>query len=169
MLRAAEAGKALLIAALAAEGMLLLGPGGAMVRAAQVRVDHSADRATYWWRKSPVHMGCSISWCERPATRTATYRIPERRGATWRAYGFCDRHAPPPVSAGLVYRQGRPPSFGYDVPLGPFWSQIYFLLGIAGFAIWAAGMWRFVRPATPARWLGLLLLQGAALAVLWYV
>jgi len=148
--------KLLLIAVLAAEGLLLLQPNGALVRAARGHRSEPAEQAAYWWRKSRVHMGCSIPSCGRPATRTASYQLPGARGSTWRAYGFCERHDPPAQVDGLVYRQGRPASLDYDVPLGPVWAETYFLLGTLGFGLWCGGMWRLV---TRSR--GRLLVAGA--------
>lgn len=159
--------KALLVAVLAVEGFLLLRPDGALVQAARHREPRAADQATFWWHSSPVHMGCSIASCGRPATRTATYRLTSQRATTWRAYGFCEFHTPPESLDGLVYRQGRPPRPGYDIPLAPVWSEVYFLLGIFAFGIWCACMWTYVRAQTrPAVWMGLLLLHCAVLAVL---
>lgn len=162
-----SAGKLLLVAALAAQGFLLLRPGGVLVRAARGRSDDGRDQAADWWRQSPVHMGCSIPSCKRPATRIATYRQWTPRGATWRAYGFCDRHSPPGEVTGLVYRLGRPASIEYDVPLTPFWTEIYFLLGALGFSVWCAVMWRSVSGKTTlkARIL-IVLLNTVALTVL---
>jgi len=158
----------LLIAALALEGFLLLRPDGALVRAARHNEPRAADQAAFWWRKSPVHMGCSIASCTRPATRTATYRLLGPRATTWRAYGFCERHNPPETLDGLVYRLGQPPRPGYEVPLAPLWSEIYFLLGIFAFAVWCACMWTYVRARTRRTvWAGLLVLHAAILAGLW--
>jgi hypothetical protein len=161
--------KSLLLALLAVEGFLLLRPDGTLVHAARnTHGDHSLDQANYWWRKSPVHMGCSISSCSRLATRVATYRQLTPRGATWRAYGFCDLHDPPGDVEKLVYRLGRPKSFGYDVPLTPLWAQVYFLLGALGFGIWCAGMWKYANArATAVLWAGFAVLHLAVLTVLW--
>jgi hypothetical protein len=150
--------RALLVAALAVEGLLLLRPDGALVHAAQPRGYGRSQQASFWWRDSPVHMGCSIAECSRPATRTASYRIPGPRGITWRAYGFCGRHEPPQVADGLVYRLGRPPSFSYDLPLSPVWAEIYLLLGALFFTLWCICMWRWSRSLASSR------LQGALLA-----
>jgi hypothetical protein len=162
------AGKVLLMAVLAVEGVLLLRPDGALVQAARHAEPRAADLAVYWWRESPVHMGCSVASCTRPATRTATYRLTGPRATTWRAYGFCNHHAPPETLEGLVYRQGRPPRPGYDIPLGPVWSEVYFLLGIFAFGIWCACMWTYVRVKTRAAvWAGLLALHAGVLVALW--
>src|ERR1700674_738894 len=162
------AGKSLLLALLALEGFLLLRPDGGLVHAARKSGDHPLEQAEYWWRKSAVHMGCSISSCSRLATRVATYRQLTPRGATWRAYGFCDLHDPPGDVEKLVYRLGRPKSFGYDVPLTPFWTQVYFLLGAFGFGIWCAGMWKYATArVTAALWTGFAVLHLAILTVLW--
>jgi hypothetical protein len=160
--------RALLVAILAVEGFLLLRPDGALVHAAQPPGYRRANEAEYWWKHSPVHMGCSVASCTRPATRTASYRLPGARGVTWRAYGFCDFHDPPPVVDGLVYRLGHPPGFTYDVALTPVWTETYFLLGVFGFGIWCACMWRWARAATSARArLALLALHAPVVAVLW--
>lgn len=151
--------RALLVIALAAEGLLLLRPDGALVHAAQPRGYGRPEQAYFWWRHSPVHMGCSIPGCSRPATRTASYRIPGPRGITWRAYGFCDQHEPPEAAGGLIYRLGRPPSFSYDLPLSPAWAEIYLLLGALGFALWCICMWRWSRSLASSRF------QGASLVV----
>jgi hypothetical protein len=134
--------RVLLLAALAVEGLLLLRPDGVLVHAAQPRAYRRTVEAETWWRRSPVHMGCSVADCSRPATRTESYRIPGPRGVTWRAYGFCNRHNPPDVADGLVYRLGHPPTFSYDIPLSPEWAEVYFLLGTLGFALWCVCMWR---------------------------
>jgi hypothetical protein len=69
---------------------------------------------------------------------------------------------------GLVYRLGQPPRAGYDVPLGPMWAEIYFLLGVFAFGIWCAVMWGYAsskpRMAVQA---GLVLLHTSAIAGLW--
>ena len=135
--------KASLAVLLAAEGLFLFRPEGALVHAARGGRGDESALAAAWWQKSPVHMGCSIPSCSRPATHTATYRQLTARGATWRAYGFCDLHQPPNEVTGLVYRLGRPMAFDYNVPLTPLWSEIYFLLALIGFSIWCAGMWRY--------------------------
>src|SRR5215467_7700583 len=166
-LKAASLGRMLLAAALAAEGLLLLEPDGALVRAAQHGRDPASELALSWWRNSPVHMGCSMADCTRPATHTATYRQWTPRGAVWRAYGFCQRHSPPADSAGLIYRLGKPPSFQYDIPLSPVRSEIYFLLGVSGFCIWCAGMWRYSSGKGPKVWLGMTLLHVLILTALW--
>src|SRR5579872_5421532 len=158
--------KALLIAILAIEGFLLLHPDGVLVQAARHGEHRAADLAAYWWRKSPVHMGCSILSCTRPATRTATYRQLGPRGTTWRAYGFCEFHDPPEELAGLVYRQGQPERPGYEVPLSALWSEIYFLLGIFAFGIWCACMWQYVNSTSRTVWLSLAALHAAILAAL---
>lgn len=152
-------GKVLLLFVLATEGVLFLRPDGALVQAARHGQRRGGDQAGYWWRNSPVHMGCSVVSCARPATRTATYRQAGPRGAVWRAYGFCEIHDPPESLTGLVYRLGQPPRAGYDVPLTPLWSEIYFLLGVLAFGIWCACMWGYAKSETsPAVWscLGLL-------------
>ena len=161
-------GKTLLVAVLAMEGFLLLRPDGALVRAARQEEPRTTNQARDWWWNSPVHMGCSILSCTRPAVRTATYRQPGPRGVTWRAYGFCEKHDPPESLAGLVYRIGLPPRPGYDVPLTPLWTEVYFLLGIFAFGTWCACMWRYAvsRTSAPA-WVVLLLLQGSIVTVLW--
>jgi len=161
-------GKTLLILILGVEGLLLLGPDGALVRAARHSEHQTADLAGYWWRKSPVHMGCSVAGCSRPATRTATYRQLGPRGTTWRAYGFCELHAPPEHLNGLVYRLGQPPRPGYDVPLSPLWAEIYFLLGVLAFGVWCTGMWSYAgwKSGVAAR-AGLILLHASAIAGLW--
>lgn len=143
--RTVPTARAVLVMALAAEGLLLLRPDGVLVHAAQPRGYRRPEEAASWWRNSPIHMGCSIAACRRPATRTASYRIPGPRGVTWRAYGFCDQHQPPESSDGLVYRVGRPPAVSYDVPLAPEWAEIYFLLGALAFALWCHCMWRWAR------------------------
>jgi hypothetical protein len=148
---------------LAAEGFLLLRPDGTLVRVARPGRDREGELAHFWWRNSPVHMGCSIPSCTRPATHIATYRQPSPRGVIWRAYGFCDIHRPPSEVSGLVYRPGRPPMFEYDLPLTPFWSEVYFLLGIAGFGIWCAVTWRLVEGRGFSGWLCLILLHGLIL------
>ncbi len=158
----------LMLAALAVEGVLLLRPDGTLVQAAQQNRARTSDPQASWWRNSPVHMGCSIPSCTRPATRTATYRLVNLRGSTWRAYGFCAAHEPPATVDGLVYRIGRPPSWSYDVPLTPFWSEVYFLLGIAAFGVWCAMMWTYVRSElSAARAGGLLLIHVVSIAALW--
>ena len=163
-----EARKALLIAVLAVEGLQLLRPDGALVRAVRHGEPRAAEQAGFWWRKSPVHMGCSVVSCERPATRTATYRLLGPRTTTWRAYGFCQFHQPPETVDGLVYRQGRPPRYGYDIPLTPIWSELYFLLGVLAFGMWCACMWTSIRARVrPAAWAVLLALHAAVLAGLW--
>jgi len=139
------------VALLAAQGFFLLRPNGAMVHFAQPVGRRRSEQSADWWRKSPVHMGCSIASCSRPATRTASYRQWTARGAIWRAYGFCEKHEPPSDVSALVYRLGRPESFGYDVPLAPPWAPVYFLLGILGFGVWCAGMWRYASLARSAR------------------
>src|ERR1700733_8252090 len=118
------------MALLAAQGFFLLRPNGAMVHLAQPAARRGPEQSAYWWRKSPVHMGCSVPSCGRPATRIASYRQFTARGTVFRAYGFCDRHEPPIDASGLIYRLGRPEVPGYDVPLAPPWALIYFLLGI---------------------------------------
>jgi hypothetical protein len=157
-------GKPLLIVILAIEGVLLLGPDGALVQAARHGDHRAADQAVYWWRKSPVHMGCSVASCSRPATRTATYRQTGARGTVWRAYGFCEFHNPPEQLNGLVYRQGQPPRPGYDVPLPTLWSEIYFLLGIFAFGIWCACSWSYVNAARKIVWLCLGALHALVVA-----
>ncbi|HLI86376.1 MAG TPA: hypothetical protein VKV17_20880 [Bryobacteraceae bacterium] len=149
MLPQALSPRLVLAAALAIEGFLLLRPDGVMVRAARPADYRRPVEAETWWRRSPVHMGCSIGECSRPATRTQSYRIPGPRGITWRAYGFCERHNPPPTAEGLVYRLGRPPALSYDVPLAPEWAEIYFLLGTLAFALWCVCMWRWARALVP--------------------
>jgi hypothetical protein len=164
-----RAANALLVAALAVEGLLLLRPDGALVHAAQPRGYRSSQQAAVWFRSSPVHMGCSVATCARPATRTASYRFPGIRGVTWRAYGFCDRHEPPPSAEGLVYRLGRPPNFSYDVPLAPAWAEIYLLLGVLGFGLWCACLWRWSQSVATARGrTALILLHGLVVAGLWW-
>lgn len=156
------------MALLAAQGVLLLRPNGAMVRLAQPAGRRSSDQSVYWFRKSPVHMGCSIPSCNRPATRTASYRQLTARGTTWRAYGFCALHEPPDDANGLVYRLGRPPVFSYDVPLAPEWATVYFLLGVLGYGVWCAGMWRYASSARSVLIKSCLFaLHGTALAALW--
>jgi hypothetical protein len=150
MLRPTFSPRVLLAITLAVEGLLLLRPDGVLVHAAQPKGYKWPAEAEVWWRHSPVHMGCSIAECARPATRTESYRIPGPRGATWRAYGFCERHDPPPTADGLVYRIGRPPALSYDVPLGPEWAEAYFLLGTVGFALWCVCMWRWAGALAPA-------------------
>ena len=156
------------MALLAAQGFFLLRPNGAMVHFAQPAGQRRANQSDYWWRKSPVHMGCSVPSCTRPATRTASYRQLTARGVIFRAYGFCDQHEPPDDASGLVYRLGRPETFGYEVPLAPQWAPVYFLLGALGFGVWCAGMWRYAgaRPITPLT-IGFLALQATVLAALW--
>lgn len=162
--------KVALVAALAVEGFLLLRPDGVMVREARGPQRSESAKTEYWWRKSPVHMGCSIASCTRPATRTASYHVPGRRGSTWRAYGFCEKHNPPAEAAGLVYRMGRPPTFDYDVPLDPIWAEIYFLLGTGVFAMWSVGMWRLsASAARPLTALALFVLHAGVLTELWRV
>ena len=165
-----RAANALIVAALAVEGFLLLRPDGALVHAAQPRHYRSSQQAAVWFRTSPVHMGCSIATCTRPATRTASYRFPGVRGITWRAYGFCDLHTPPPSAEGLVYRLGRPPVFSYDLPLAPVWAETYLLLGVLGFGMWCACLWRWSQSVSAARGqVPLFLLHGLVLAGLaWY-
>jgi hypothetical protein len=155
MLRPTLSPRLLLAILLSTEGLLLLRPDGVLVHAAQPKSYRRPVEAEMWWRRSPVHMGCSIAECTRPATRTESYRIPGPRGVTWRAYGFCERHNPPPAADGLVYRLGRPPALSYDVPLRPEWAEIYFLLGTLGFALWCVCMWRWSSALTPAsrQWL----------------
>ena len=156
------------VAVLAAQGFFLLRPNGAMVRFAQPAGLRRSEQSAYWWRKSPVHMGCSIPSCSRPATRTASYRQLTARGTVWRAYGFCEKHEPPEDGSGLVYRLGRPESFSYDVPLAPQWAPIYFLLGVLGYGVWCAGMWGYARSARGARHSALFLaIQAAVLVALW--
>ena len=159
-----------LVVALAFEGLLLLRPDGALVHAAQPRGYRSSQQAAAWFRSSPVHMGCSIPRCERPATRTASYRFPSARGVSWRAYGFCDLHAPPASAEGLIYRLGRPPVFSYDLPLAPVWAEVYLLLGVLGFGLWCACLWRWSKSiATIHGQLPLFLLHAVVLAGLaWY-
>src|SRR3974377_270423 len=82
-----RAANALLVAALAVEGLLLLRPDGALVHAAQPRGYRSTQQAAVWFSSSPVHMGCSVATCARPATRTASYRFPGVRGVTSTASG----------------------------------------------------------------------------------
>ena len=155
------------MALLAAQGFFLLRPNGAMVYFAQPQAMRRSEQSAIWWRKSPVHMGCSIPSCGRPASRIASYRQWTARGAVWRAYGFCESHDPPSDVSGLIYRLGRPESFGYDVPLAPAWSLIYFLLGILGYGVWCAGMWRYSNStrSAPIR-ACFLLLHGAILYAL---
>ena len=154
--------KMLLVLLLAAEGFLMLRPGGVLVLAAQPGQRQNREQTADWWRSSPVHMGCSIVNCTRPATRTATYRQTGPRGAIWRAYGFCELHDPPPTLTGLIYRLGQPAHPGYDVPLTPLWTEVYFLLGIVAFGIWCACMWRYAGAgSSPAAWAGLLLVHSA--------
>ena len=163
-----SAGKALLVLVLAVEGFLLLRPDGILVRAAQDGPRRGTDQAAFWYTNSPVHMGCSIPSCTRPAIRTATYRQTGPRGAIWRAYGFCEKHDPPENSNGLLYRLGQPSRPGYDVPLTPLWTEVYFLLGILAFGIWCACMWRYARAKTsPAVWSGLLLFHAGVLTGFW--
>jgi len=159
-----QVGKAVMVAVLTVEGFLLLRPDGALVQAARHGEPRTVDLAGYWWRKSPVHMGCSVLSCTRPATRIATYRQLGPRGTTWRAYGFCDVHSPPEELGGLVYRQGQPPRPGYDVPLTTLWSEIYFLLGIFAFGIWCLCMWRYVNSASKTVWLSLAALHALILS-----
>ena len=128
--------KPIVIAVLAVEGFLLLRPDGVLVHAAGHRPSPEAEQAAYWWAKSPVHMGCSIASCFRPAMRTVSYRQAGPRGAVWRAFGFCNVHAPPGEVSTLVYRPGRPVSASYDVPLTPLWAEVYFFLGVVGFGAW---------------------------------
>ena len=86
----------------------------------------------------------------------------------WRAYGFCEKHEPPDDVSGLVYRLGRPETFGYDVPLAPQWAPIYFLLGLLGYGVWCAGMWRYANAARSAPMRACTLaLHAAVLAALW--
>ena len=159
--------KIALVTALAAEGFLLLRPEGVLVRAARGRRSEESSDTESWWRHSPVHMGCSIASCKRPATRTASYHVPGRRGSTWRAYGFCEKHTPPAEAAGLVYRMGRPPTFDYDVPLDPMWAEVYFLLGTAIFAMWCMGMWRLAASAArPSAAIALFVVHAGVLTVL---
>ena len=162
--------KVLVAAILAAEGLFLLSPNGALVHAAGGS-RRSESEAESWWRKSPVHMGCSVASCSRPATRTVSYRLPGARGNTWRAYGFCDQHQPPAAVTGLVYRQGRPAvALAYDVPLAPVWAEVYFLLGTVLFGLWCAGMWRLAGSmARPLSWIPFCLLHAGILAGLWFV
>jgi hypothetical protein len=157
---------ALLVAALATEGVLLLRPDGALVHAAQPHGYRTSQQAHHWFRSSPVHMGCSVAACSRPATRTASYRFPGARGVTWRAYGFCDLHEPPASAEGLVYRLGRPPDFSYDLPLAPVRAEIYLLLGALGFAVWCACMWRWTQSAR--RRAPLVLLHALVIVGLWW-
>ena len=159
-------GKGLLVTVLALEGWLLLRPDGVLVRAAGHGQRRSADQAAYWWRNSPVHMGCSIRSCTRPATRTATYRQPGARGTVWRAYGFCEFHDPPADLNALVYRLGQPARPGYDVPLTTFWAEVYFLGGIFAFAIWCVCMWRPAGSSSRRVWLSILLLHAAVLTAM---
>ena len=160
-----RASNTLLVAALAIEGLLLLRPDGALVHAAQPRGYRSSQQAAVWFRSSSVHMGCSVPTCARPATRTASYRFPGVRGVTWRAYGFCERHAPPPSAEGLVYRLGRPEVFSYDLALAPAWAEIYLLLGVLGFGVWCACLWRWSQSVATARGIvPLFLIHGLALA-----
>lgn len=157
-------GRAILVAVLIVEGFLLLRPDGVLVQVARRGEHRTVDLAGYWWRKSPVHLGCSVLSCTRPATRTATYRQLGPRGTTWRAYGFCEFHNPPEELTGLVYRQGQPPRPGYDVPLTTLWSEIYFLLGILAFAVWCACVWQYVNSASKTVWLSLFALHASVLA-----
>src|SRR5579871_815873 len=160
--------RALLAVLLGFEGFLLLRPDGVLVRAAQHGHRKEDDQAALWWRRSPVHMGCSVRSCTRTATRTATYRQMSPRGAIWRAYGFCEAHDPPQTLTGLVYRLGQPEQPGYDVPLTPFWTEVYFLLGILAFGIWCACVWRYATPRTGrAAWSCLLVLQAVVVAGFW--
>ena len=160
--------KALLVVLLGIEGFLLLRPDGLLVRAAQRGPRKNPDQAAFWWRNSPVHMGCSIVSCTRPATRTATYRQMGPRGAVWRAYGFCEAHEPPETLTGLVYRLGQPPQAGYDVPLTPLWTEVYFLLGILAFGIWCACIWRYsIAKTSAAGWSCLLLLHAVIATGMW--
>lgn len=164
-----RAANALLVAALVTEGFLLLRPDGALVQAAQPRGYRSSHHPAIWFTSSPVHMGCSVAACTRPATRTASYRFLGARGTTWRAYGFCELHEPPASAEGLVYRLGRPPDFSYDLPLAPAWAEIYLLLGALGFALWCACMWRWTRSVVTARGRApLLLIHGLVIAGLWW-
>ena len=164
-----RAANTLLVAALAVEGFLLLRPDGTLVHAAQPRGYRSSQQAAFWFKSSPVHMGCAVASCARPAIRTFSYRFPGARGVTWRAYGFCDRHAPPPSAEGLEYRLGRPPDFSYDLPLAPAWAEIYLLLGVLGFGVWCACLWRWsqsvatLRGQVPLLLLHALVLAGLAL------
>jgi hypothetical protein len=158
----------LTVALLAAQGFFLLRPNGAMVHLAQPAGQRRSEQSAYWWRKSPVHMGCSIPSCARPATRIASYRQLTARGTVFRAYGFCEKHEPPIDASALVYRLGRPESFGYDVPLAPAWAPIYFLLGVFGYGVWCAGMWRYASSARSARIRAFFLaLHAAVLVALW--
>jgi hypothetical protein len=158
-------GKALLVLVLTAEGFLFLRPDGVLVQAARHGQRRGDDQAGYWWRNSPVHMGCSVVSCSRPATRTATYRQAGPRGTVWRAYGFCEIHDPPESLTGLVYRLGQPTRTGYDVPLTPLWSEVYFLLGIGAYCVWCACMWRYMKSRTTAVvWSSLALLHAAVVA-----
>ncbi|HEV3332863.1 MAG TPA: hypothetical protein VG096_17870 [Bryobacteraceae bacterium] len=162
--------QALTVALLAAQGFFLLRPNGAMVHFVQPAAQRRSEQSAYWFRKSPVHMGCSIASCNRPATRTASYRQLTARGTVWRAYGFCEKHEPPDDGTGLVYRLGRPETFGYDVPLAPQWAPIYFLLGIFGYGVWCAGMWRYASSTrNPHIRAFFLVLHAGVLAVLWSV
>ena len=164
----ARIGKIVLAAVLAVEGYLLLRPDGALVQAARGRREPAETES--WWRNSRVHMGCSIATCSRPATRTASYKLAGPRGSTWRAYGFCEKHDPPGEATGLVYRQGRPASFDYDVPLAPIWAETYFLLGTAALGLWCAGIWKLaVSTQNPVAWLALFLVQAGVLAGLWLI
>lgn len=158
-------GKALLVFVLGLEGILFLRPDGVLVQAARHGQHRGNDQAGSWWRNSPIHMGCSVASCNRPATRTATYRQAGLRGAIWRAYGFCEIHNPPESLTGLVYRPGQPSRAGYDVPLTPVWSEVYFLLGIVAYSVWCACMWRYANAKTRAAvWSGLAMLHGAVVA-----
>ena len=155
-------GKALLVLVLATEGFLFLRPDGVLVQAARHGQRRGNDQAAYWWQNSPVHMGCSVAACNRPATRTATYRQAGPRGAVWRAYGFCEIHDPPASLTELVYRPGQPSRTGYDVPLTAVWGEVYFLLGILAYGVWCACMWRYANSKTrTAVWSGLALLHAA--------
>ena len=160
--------KILLLAVLAVEGFLLLRPDGVLVRAARGHRPEAADSAHYWWRNSPVHMGCSIPSCTRPATQTASYHLTGPRSSTWRAFGFCDRHSPPAEVTGLVYRLGRPTSLDYEVPLAPIWAEVYFLLGTIGLGLWCVGMWRLAASAVnPLATACIMLVHAAVLLGLW--
>lgn len=156
-----------LMALLAAEGFLLLRPEGVLVHAARGRRRSESEQAESWFRQSPVHMGCSIASCKRPATRTASYHVRGTRGNVWRAYGFCDKHAPPAQAAGLIYRPGRPATFDYDVPLTPIWSEVYFLLGTLALGLWCAGMWRLASTRSTLTRLGLLAVHASVIAFFW--
>ena len=139
------------MALLAAQGFFLLRPNGAMVHFVQPAGQSRLEQSAFWWRKSPVHMGCSIPSCGRPATRIASYRQLTARGVVFRAYGFCEKHEPPLDASSLMYRLGRPETLGYDVPLAPPWASIYFLLGVIGYGVWCTGMWRFANATRSAR------------------